>query len=157
MFSKLQDFKSIKDYYRVLQSLTESYGVLQSITEYYRVLKSITEYYRVLQSITEYNRVLQSITEYHRVLQSITEYYRVQQSFTKYYTDKTSAPTWTNFFACLYRKNLLQSSCGQELLQHYVIFTYLFDQEGQHLEEHSKFDNNKTTVPGVFRGQQIID
>ena len=63
MFSRLQDFKSITDYYRVLQSVAECYRVLQSITEYHRVLQSITEYYSVLQSITEYCRVLQSIAE----------------------------------------------------------------------------------------------
>ena len=62
--------------------------------------KSITEYYRVLQSITQYYRVLQSITEYYRVLQSITEYYRVLQSIAEYYKDKSSASTWTNFWAC---------------------------------------------------------
>ena len=37
MFSRLLDFKSITEYYRVLQSITQYYRVLQSITEYYRV------------------------------------------------------------------------------------------------------------------------
>ena len=63
MFSRLLDFKSITEYYRVLQSITQYYRVLQSITEYYRVLQSITEYYRVFQSITKYYKVLQSITK----------------------------------------------------------------------------------------------
>ena len=36
MFSRLQDFKSITEYYRLLQSV-------QSVTEYYRVLQSIAE------------------------------------------------------------------------------------------------------------------
>ena len=44
MFSRLLDFKSITEYYRVLQSITQYYRVLQSITEYYRVLQSIKEY-----------------------------------------------------------------------------------------------------------------
>ena len=55
MFSRLKDFKSITEYYRVLQSLTECYRVLQSITEYYRA-----EYYRVMQSIAQYCRVFQA-------------------------------------------------------------------------------------------------
>ena len=38
MFSRLQDFKSIADYYRVLQSFTEYYRVLQSIAEHFRLL-----------------------------------------------------------------------------------------------------------------------
>ena len=46
--------------------------------------------------------MLQSITEYHRVLKSITECYRVLQGITKYYKDKSSASTWTNFWACFY-------------------------------------------------------
>ena len=54
MFSSLQDFKSITESYRVLQSSTAYYSVSQSITELYRVLQSIAEYYRVLQNITEY-------------------------------------------------------------------------------------------------------
>ena len=77
--------------------------MLQSITECYRVLQSITKCYRVLQSFTEFYRVLQSITEYYRVIQSITEYYRVLQSITEYYRDKSSASTWTNFWACSIR------------------------------------------------------
>ena len=43
---------------------------------------------------------LQSIREFYRVLQSVTEYYRVLQSITEYYKDKSSASTWTNFWAC---------------------------------------------------------
>ena len=43
MISRLQDFKSITDYYRVLQSVTEGYRVLQTVTVSYRVLQSITE------------------------------------------------------------------------------------------------------------------
>ena len=46
MFSRLQDFNSITEYYRVLQSITDNYRVLQSITEHYRVLQSITKYYK---------------------------------------------------------------------------------------------------------------
>ena len=38
MFSRLQDFNSITEYYRVLQSITEYYRVLQGITEHNRVL-----------------------------------------------------------------------------------------------------------------------
>ena len=60
----------------------------------------ITEYYTVLQSITQYYRVLHSITQYYRVLHSIREYYRVLQIITKYYKDKSSASSWTNFWAC---------------------------------------------------------
>ena len=57
------------------------------------MLQSVIECYRVLQSITEYNRVLQNIIEYYRALQSIREYNRVLQ--------KSSASTWTIFWACL--------------------------------------------------------
>ena len=42
------------------------------------------------------------ISEYCRVVQSNTEYYIVIQSITKYYKDKSSASTWTNFWACFY-------------------------------------------------------
>ena len=42
----------------------------------------------------------QSIREYCRVLQSIKEYHKVPQNTTKYYKDKSSASTWTNFWAC---------------------------------------------------------
>ena len=44
--------------------------------------------------------MLQSVTEYNGALQSIREYYKVLQSITKYYKDKSSASTWTNFWAC---------------------------------------------------------
>ena len=58
------------------------------------MLQSVTaECYRVSQGITE------CFTECHRVLESITEYYRVLESITEYY--KSSASTWTNFWACL--------------------------------------------------------
>ena len=77
----------------MFQSDTECYRVLQSVAECYRVSQSATECYGVLQSITEFYRV-------YRVLQGITKYYRVLQSITKYYKDKSSASTWTNFWAC---------------------------------------------------------
>ena len=92
--------QSMTECYRVLQRVTECYRVLQSITEYNGALQSFTQNYRVLQSITECYRVLQSITEYYRVLQSITEYYRALEIITNYYKDKSSASTWTNFWAC---------------------------------------------------------
>ena len=47
MFSRLLDFKSIAEYYRVLQSITQYYRVLQSITELYSVLQSVRGFYRV--------------------------------------------------------------------------------------------------------------
>ena len=52
-----------------------------------------------MQSITE---VLLSVTECHRVLQSVAVCYRVLQRKTAYYKDKSSASTWTNFWACFY-------------------------------------------------------
>ena len=57
MFSRLQDFKIITEYYRVLQINTEYNRVLQSIEGYCRVSQSIREYYRVLQSHSEHYRV----------------------------------------------------------------------------------------------------
>ena len=64
------------------------------------MLQSVTEYYRVLQSITEYYRVLQSITRYNKVLQSIKEYYKDK--------DKSSASTWTHFWACFLDNRFMQ-------------------------------------------------
>ena len=52
--------------------------------------------------MTEYERLLQSSREYNRVIHSITEYCRVLQSITKYYQEKSSASTWTNFWACFF-------------------------------------------------------
>ena len=37
MFSRLKDFKSITECYRVLQNITGYFRLLQSVTEYYRV------------------------------------------------------------------------------------------------------------------------
>ena len=73
-----------------------------SVAQCYRVLQSFTECYRVLQSITEYKRVLQSVTECYRVLEcySVLQNITVLQSIAKYYKDKSSASTWTNFWAC---------------------------------------------------------
>ena len=81
-------------------------STVQSITKYYRLLESITEYNSVLQSVTECYRVLQSVKEDYRVSQNVTECYRVLQSITKYHkdSDKSSASTWTYFWACLFLK-----------------------------------------------------
>ena len=50
------------------------------------------------------------MTEYYRVLQSITKYYKVLQSITKYYKDKdkSSASTWTHFWACFLDNRFMQ-------------------------------------------------
>ena len=81
----------------------------------------ITEYYIVLQSVTECSRVLQSVTVCYRVLQSVTDCYRVFQSITKYYNYKSSASTWTNFWACFYQKHLYATNMGCLFAQ--IIFT----------------------------------
>ena len=65
--------------------------MLQSVRECYRGLLSALECYRMLQRVKECYKVLPSVTGCYRILQSITEYYK----------DKSSASTWTNFWACL--------------------------------------------------------
>ena len=54
----------------------------------------------MLQSVAECYRVLLSVTECYKVLQSVTGCYRILQRITEYYKDKSSASTWTNFWAC---------------------------------------------------------
>ena len=75
------DIKSVINVFKISR--------LQSIRECCRVIQSITECYKVLQSVAECYRVLQSVTKCYRVLQSVTEY-------------KSSASTWTNFWACFH-------------------------------------------------------
>ena len=85
----------------------------------------------MLQSFTKCQRVLKSVTEYYRVLQSITEYNTVSQSITEYYKVKSSASTWTNFWACFFFKKrppFQRSVASQAVIQEAVntVNTFVF-------------------------------